>query len=165
MGPYWSLFVLICLCGSSLVPMHFYAILWVLVDPYVCLCVYMDSNGSLWLLRVLLGPYASLFVPIGPCWSVSVFISPSGSLYSSFLRSLCVLMDFNGSLCVLKTYFAFFWVLMGFNRSVCVLVNPYESSKFLVFFYGYYGSFYKSFNVFLDFDKSLCVLIDSIWSL
>ena len=81
MGPYVSLLVLICLCGSFLAPMRFYITLWVLMNPtYKFLCVLMDFNGSLWLLRVLIGPYATLFVLMGPYWSLSVFISPSGSL-------------------------------------------------------------------------------------
>ena len=44
---------------------------------YRSLCVFMDSDGSLW---VLISPSASLLVFVGP------------------YRSLCVLMDFNGFL-------------------------------------------------------------------
>ena len=80
MGSYWSLFVLICLCGSLLVPMRFYATLWVLMDRYKLLSALMDFNGFLWLFRVLIGRYASLFVSMGSYWFLSAFISPSGSL-------------------------------------------------------------------------------------
>ena len=60
--------------------MRFYAILWVLMDPYKSLCVLVDSNGFLWLLRFFIGPFASLFVLMGPYWSLFVFTSLSGSL-------------------------------------------------------------------------------------
>ena len=50
------------------------------MDSYKSLCVLMDSNGSLWLLRVAIGLNAFLSVFMGPCWSLSVFISLSGSL-------------------------------------------------------------------------------------
>ena len=40
--------------------MRFYAFLWLLIDPYKFLCVLMDSNESLLVLRVLIGPYPFL---------------------------------------------------------------------------------------------------------
>ena len=51
-GPYASLWVLMCLSGS--------------------LCVYMESNRFFWPLCVLMGSYVSLLVFMRPCGSFSV---------------------------------------------------------------------------------------------
>ena len=47
------------------------------MGPYSSLCVYMDSNGSLWVLIVL---YAFLLVLKGPYKSLFVFLDSHGSL-------------------------------------------------------------------------------------
>ena len=61
--------------------MYLYASLWFLIDPYKFLCVLMDSNGSLWVLGVLIGLYACLCVLMGPYWSLLVFMHPCVSLW------------------------------------------------------------------------------------
>ena len=60
--------------------MCLYLSLWFLIHPYKFLCILMDSIGSLWLLGVLIGPYASLCVLMCPYWSLSVLIGPYASL-------------------------------------------------------------------------------------
>ena len=74
-----------------------YGSLWVLLGPYACLCVLMDSNGSSWdyidlyvFSWVLMCPYGSLSVLIGPYLSLWVLIGP--------YAFLCHLMVFNRSL-------------------------------------------------------------------
>ena len=62
------------------------------MSPYRSLCIFMDYNGSLW---VLSGAYASLMVLMRPN------------------KSLCIFIDFNGSLWVLIIPIAFSWIPVG----------------------------------------------------
>ena len=60
MGPYWSLCVIMCPCGSLLVFIRLYKSFWVLMRPislYAFLWVHMSLNGSV---CALVGPYGSL---------------------------------------------------------------------------------------------------------
>ena len=71
--------------------------------PHMCLLVFMESNGSLW---VLIDSYAFTLVFMGPYWSLSVLMSP---------------------ISVLVGPSAFLWVLMCSYKSLCVFRLPYGS--------------------------------------
>ena len=78
------------------------------MGPFRSLCVFMNSNGSLWVLigfyaalcvfEVLIRFYGSLSVVIGVYASLWVLMSP--------YKSLCVLIDSNGYVWVCIILFA-----------------------------------------------------------
>ena len=51
------------------------------MDPYKFLCILMDSSWSLWLHRVLIGPYASLWILMGSYGSLCVYMESNGFLW------------------------------------------------------------------------------------
>ena len=114
--------------------MRSYRSLWVLIDFYALLRVFMRPSSSLWYLMdscksfkrpfgflwVLNGPDASLWVLICLYRSLRVLMGPH--------RSICVLKDSNGFLWVLLSSYASLWVLIGSSRlyeSLWVLMGTY----------------------------------------
>ena len=102
MGPYWSFQVLI-------EPLNPYTSLWVLLGP-----ILISSCGSL---RVLIGPYVSLFVLIFPDGFLLVLI---------YFYSLYAFWGFP-----MGPYWSLF-VLMGAYTSLCVLIGPSVSLWVLI---------------------------------
>ena len=76
-----------------------YKSICVLMGPYKSLCVLIDSNGSSWVLKILILFYGFKRVFLGP------------------YRSFCVLKDSNG----------FFLVVIDPYESLWILVVPYGS--------------------------------------
>ena len=73
---------------------------------------------------VLICPYASLCVLMGPYWFLSVLINPS-----SPCASLSLLKCLNG---VLISPYLSLWIPRGFYGSLCVSMPPYRSLKNLM---------------------------------